>query len=531
MCNYPAIGPYCCDIEWDTDCASLAAELCPIQPANDVCVPTNRLEGARLLVIGPSGVVTAETDSGRATEDADDPGFGCYKDDPGKRGLQTVWYKFVATQTSALFQTCNSNAPADDSLLQVFAVGDPSTPLTQCHSLIPIGCSDDAPGCSSSDTNSRICIRDLVPGNLYYVLVAAKFAEAPGKKYRLDITSPNQCLGNTADPVPNNDCPGAITITNGTTHFGENDLPLATLTAPKETCSGDQSRDVWYRYKATCTGTLTLTVDACSHPAPETNLAVYDQGLCPYNPVSVAPLACRTGSSVDCPQGSQLQIDVVKDNFYTIRLANEAGNAPQGDLKVACVTADCPAGEMAIISPPNGVVDAGRPSDPNNAALLQGIKTITAIAPRAALASCFTLCDTTFPVPANSVVSAVEVEDPPGTYTYTITLARPITAGALTTLTYTDLHGLKSSGRFTSHPSNVDGDPIASAAVDLQRVVDTLNGTFTPPWGIYGDDINRSGGVTPADILEETDLLNGAGAYVVWDGTPNPSSSPFCSPP
>jgi len=216
VCNYGADGLYCCQVEWDDTCASLANEFCPIQPANDVCAPTRVLEGARLLVIGPSGFVTAETDSGRATEDADDPGFGCYKNYPGKQGLQTVWYKFVATQTSALFQTCQSNAPADDSLLEVFAVGDPSDPLTQCRTLIPIGCSDDIAGCSNSSANARSCVRDLIPGNLYYVLVAAKFAEAPGIKYRLDIVTPY--TGSWCDTVTN---PTTLVVApGGATDFG-----------------------------------------------------------------------------------------------------------------------------------------------------------------------------------------------------------------------------------------------------------------------------------------------------------------------
>jgi len=546
VCNHWD-GYYCCAVEWDADCASLAADpqlnLCSIAPANDVCVPDpiRRIEGARLLVIPPSGVVTAETDSGRATQSADDPGFGCYiplpppapPGGPGSQGLQTVWYKFYATQTSALFQTCNSNAPADDSLLEVFAVGDPSDPLTQCRSLIPIGCSDDFPGCSDSGTNSKICVRGLIPGNLYYVLVASKLEVEDGIKYRLDIISPSPCPGDSADPVINNDCPRATTITDGTTHFGPDDLPKATLTAPVPFCIPNATADVWYRYMATCTGTLTVeTCGTSAETSPDTNLAIYDQGLCPYNPFSGAPLVCSTNAGGDCGQGSKVEIDVVEGSFYTIRLADEAQNGPEGDLKVACIQADCPAGVMMITSPPDGVVDAGRPSAPNNAALKQGIKTITAIAPHAALASCFTLCDTAFPVPvpANSVASIVEVGDPPGPYTYTITLARPITAGALTTLTYTDVHGLKSTGRFTSHPSNVDADPIASAA-DEQRLVDILNGTGTPLWGLYSDDIDRSASVTPADILEEIDLLNGAGAYDPWDGTPNQSSSPFCPPP
>jgi hypothetical protein len=286
------------------------------------------------LVIGPIGVVTAETDSGRATQSADDPGFGCYKDNPGAQGLQTVWYKFVATQTSALFQTCQSHAPADDSLLEVFAVGDPSTPLSQCHSLIPIGCSDDFPGCSSSNTNSRFCITTLVPGNLYYVSVAAKFAEAPGKKYRLDIWTPAFC--ETWSPL-NDYCPNAFPIFDGTTAF---DLARASMDPPVELCIPTMISDIWYNYTATCSGTL--TVETCGETAetsPDTNLAIYDACLCP--PVAGAPIICSSDAGGECGPASRLTLDVVGGSCYKIRLADSNGNRPSGQIKIDCVPDPC----------------------------------------------------------------------------------------------------------------------------------------------------------------------------------------------
>jgi hypothetical protein len=325
-------------------------------------------------------------------------------------------------------------------------------------------------------------------------------------------------------------------ITDGTTHFGPDDLPKATLTAPAEACILNEERDEWYRYKATCTGILTVETCAATPPSPDTNLVIYDQGLCPP---PALPLACSTDAGGDCGFGSRIEIDVVKDSLYTIRLADEAGNAPQGDLTVTCVQADCPAGAMRIVSPPDRVVDAARPTLPNDAATKLGIKTITVTAPHEALASCFSLCDTAFPIPApgeNSIVSAVEDPGSPGTFT--ITLARPITPGALTTITYTDVHDVKSTGRFTSHPANVNDDVFASEA-DVQALVDILSGALAPPWGIFSDDIDRSvrvtppltSGATPADILEVVDLLNGAGAYDPWSGTINPSTDPACPPP
>lgn len=51
------------------------------------------------------------------------------------------------------------------------------------------------------------------------------------------------------------------------------------------------------------------------------------------------------------------------------------------------------------------------------------------------------------------------------------------------------------------------------------------NGVAVPPHGIYSQDIDHSGGFNPADILRVIDLLNGADAFVVWNGTPRPSST------
>ena len=325
VCNYFPDGPYCCEVEWDYLCASLAAEFCEFPPGNDVC------EGARLLVIGPSGFVTAETDSGRATAEAGDPGFGCYKNNPGAQGLQTVWYKFVATQTLAGFSTCNSNPPADDSLLEVFAVGDPSTPQTLCRSLIPIGCSDDSPGCSGSNTNSRVCVQGLVPGNVYYVLVASKFAEAPGTKYRLDISLCDF-------PQFSNDyCPDAFRITDGTTAFN---LANASMDAPVELCIPTMINDIWYDYTATCSGTL--TVDTCGENAetsPDTNLAIYDACLCP--PVAGAPIICSSDAGGACGAASRVALDVLGGSCYKIRLGDSNGNRPSGQIKIDCVPDPC----------------------------------------------------------------------------------------------------------------------------------------------------------------------------------------------
>ena len=104
-----------------------------------------------------------------------------------------------------------------------------------------------------------------------------------------------------------------------------------------------------------------------------------------------------------------------------------------------------------------------------------------------------------------------------------------------TFLKYTRLHilfhhgasGGQVIGTFISHPANVNGDGSATP-VDILRLIDSLNGVFTPPWGIYSKDIDRSNAATPSDILREIDLLNGAGEFDPWNNVPLPSGT--CNP-
>jgi len=533
VCNFDA---YCCETEWDQTCADYARELCDIRPSNDVCAPFGRLEGARLLPV-PG---TAESDSGRATEEINDPGFGCHGNGPGLKGLQTIWYKFIATHTTASLQTCNSNSPADDSLLAIFSPEDRTSPVTECNSLIPIGCNDDFNGCSDSDTNSRICVRNLIPGNLYYVLIASKTEEAAGTAYRLDIAAP--CTVPPPVGTANNHCTGAATILNGTTAFNlGGTCPTSCpedMDAPAESCIPGMVNDEWYKYTATCSGVL--TVETCgTSPAtsPDTNLAIYEDCKCPYATGGAPPLGCSRNAAEEnpptpnCGLGSKIQIDVTQGRCYGIRLADEAENFPSGNLKIGCVQATCPGGVMTFTDPPNGVVSARRPHAPGNPAQLEGLQVFTAIGPRDAQLSCFTLCETGTTGAANSIANIAQVENPPGTFTYTITLTRPITPGQLTTISYTDTHGIRSTGRFTSHPGNVRGDDTTSIA-DVTDLIAALDGTFFPPWSIYSVDINGSGLFTPADILEEIDLMTDGGPFDPppggWDGSFSQSNSPLC---
>ncbi|MGB2984543.1 MAG: hypothetical protein WBE26_01560, partial [Phycisphaerae bacterium] len=151
VCNYwwwdpwwdPYPYGYCCTDKWDEQCVWLAAYVCGCPypgPPNDECWDPSPVNGARLVGVPSS----TESDSLHATEDPTDPGFCCHggvdcpggmccyagnelcnssqyglcvdgeRDGkpcdpdppsplpgPGSQGYGTVWYKFVAPDTSA----------------------------------------------------------------------------------------------------------------------------------------------------------------------------------------------------------------------------------------------------------------------------------------------------------------------------------------------------------------------------------------------------------------------------------------------
>jgi hypothetical protein len=123
----------------------------------------------------------------------------------------------------------------------------------------------------------------------------------------------------------------------------------------------------------------------------------------------------------------------------------------------------------------------------------------------------------------NTITSIVDN----GNGTFNVNLARTISIGAVTTLTYTDGGGTPYRGVFTSHPANVNADT-ASAAPDILAIIDQLNNMAPKPWGLYSCDVDQSGVCGPADILRVIDLLNGADCFDPWLGVSRPACGVCC---
>jgi hypothetical protein len=194
-----------------------------------------------------------------------------------------------------------------------------------------------------------------------------------------------------------------------------------------------------------------------------------------------------------------------------------AGGTCQGGV---CTGQGCPEGEVMFLDPPDGVVDARQPHPVDSLSPMQGIDTLTVQAPTGAGDDCWSLCETgNGGLPDNAIADVTEVSG-----TYTITLARPITPGEVTVISY---DGGASFGQFISHPSNANADDAADA-MDVLAIIDFLNGTVQPPFGEFSSDINHSNLLAPLDILALVDLLNGADEHDPWNGTALPECGNCC---
>ncbi len=191
---------------------------------------------------------------------------------------------------------------------------------------------------------------------------------------------------------------------------------------------------------------------------------------------------------------------------------------------VLCEGPTCPFGEVRFVEPPAGVVDACQPHPPADSQDRQGIDTLLVEAPEGAdKLECWSLCETVVEGVSNRVRSVVDN----GNGTMTVGLIRSISTDAVTTVTYTNDVGTSHMITLTSHPANVNGDSQAAPS-DILEIIDYINGVATSLWGIYSEDVDRSGQLGPPDILRVIDLLNGAGQYDPWLNTPLPDCGDCC---
>ncbi len=282
------------------------------QPAGDDCATAPVIECNS----------TTTFDNLLATTALDDPGFSCHFDGPGTQGLGTVWFSFVAADTSVFVQTCDSGGSGDTEI----AVYDGT-----CGAFTELACDED--GCDPGFL-SQVCASGLTIGNTYYIQVAS-YSEAQQGSITLDLTCP--CPGASA----NDACEGAVDVACNTSITFENSDATSALDDPGFSChfDGPGTQGVgtmWFTFVATDTSAQVETCDSIG--SGDTEIAVYD-GTCG----ALVELACSEDACGDfgllsraCAEG------LIMGNTYFVQVATYS-EFNQGSITLD-ITCPCPAG-------------------------------------------------------------------------------------------------------------------------------------------------------------------------------------------
>lgn len=258
----------------------------------------------------------------------------------------------------------------------------------------------------------------------------------------------------------------------------------------------------------TCTPCISSTVDCCVGVPLGTGEPGCSDPTCCEAVCTADSFCCEVEWDVNC----------ATDGF------NHNGNGAAVLCPDLCGTPSCPPGTVEFIDPPAGVIDARQPYPPLDPASPQGITALKVSGPSGvASASCWAVCES----PGGGETNTVSGVTDNGDGTHTIHLARPISVGAATTLTYQADDGSFTRGVFVFHPGDVNGDGVTDVA-DVPKLIERVGGIAGAPPGVFAEDIDHSGALNPGDVLRLIDLFNGAGDYDPWINTPAPLCGSCC---
>lgn len=204
--------------------------------------------------------------------DVDDPEFSCAFFGP-QQGVGTAWFKFMATDTSALIDTNASTA--FDTLLAVYEGG--------CGAFTELACSDD----EGVGLLSEICITGLTPGNTYYIQ-AASFSALDTGDVTVTVTCP--CPA----PPANDDCINAEALVLPTSVVVDVTNATDDITVACDVPNNGPLHNVWYSVAGTGT---TLTASTCNGGTAVTDTTI--SVFC----ADCGDRICVAGNDDDCDAG------------------------------------------------------------------------------------------------------------------------------------------------------------------------------------------------------------------------------------
>jgi hypothetical protein len=263
-------------------------------PANDECT------GA--VVLPPSGGSSAFDTTFASTSAPPLPG-SC-NEGFGTSFVKDVWFSWTPNQSGAAYaSTCN--AANFDTRIAVY---------TDCPASNLVACNDDATGCGLTSRAEF----SVTSGTTYYVRVGGYSGPGTGT-----VT-----VGYMVAP-PNDECSGAVTVTNGVTPF---DTTSATTSFPGLPAQCDEGfglafgKDVWFKYVATCS--QTVTVSTC-------NDASFDTRLAAYTDCNDTLVACNDDGT-NCGLTSKMEFPATQGTTYYIRVGGYGNASGTGNLTISC---------------------------------------------------------------------------------------------------------------------------------------------------------------------------------------------------
>jgi len=391
-----------------------------------------------------------------------------------------------------------------------------------------VGCSDARccrDICSSGELGGFCC---LVEWDDTCVQLATEFCQLPPAN--------DECAGMPGSPIL-----GAKQVMIPGSELSDGAHASSNASDPGFCCRSDfpgigALATVWYKFIAP-TSTVELSTCASSAPATDTLLQVFvpadastDAAAC----ASLHPIACNDDAAQcsDTQKNSRLCLnDIVPGQTYYVLVGAKTQatiGAYRLDATPYCTIppnagCSCPSGTVTWLDPIDGFLDPRRPFDPAVPDESLETRQIRVIAPIGAeRGDCWTVCG--IGVGGESLEIAGFHPLPDGSTL--ILLNDAIKPGSEVQFVYVDVVGTISEGQFLAHPGNVNADGVSSPD-DLLALISALHsagdGLQTPTQF----DIDRSGLLTPLDILDLVDLLIGGGPYAPWNGTPRPTS-PMC---
>ena len=244
-----------------------------------------------------------------ASLNAPNPAFECI--DASGPPAGAVWYRFVATHSTARLSTCNS--AADDS---TFAIYD------SCAATAAIGRGEDE--CGTSGRLGDECIGGLIVGATYFVQVAAWSPDHRGS-YTLEVQSPCPAV------LTNLGCFDAQEIGCGNeVTFDNTGLSHAPL--PCYSCANgpDHTGTLWYKFTATHDSAV---ISTCNSTAPDSTLAVYSGSCDQLVEVGCGEDDCGASTFLSSATANGL---VVGETYYVQVSAWQPASRGSYTLEVQC---------------------------------------------------------------------------------------------------------------------------------------------------------------------------------------------------